>query len=266
MRIDVLTLFPEMFQGPLDESMLGRAKKAGLVEINIHDIRQFTHNQHRQADDRPYGGGPGMVMKPEPIFEAVEFIRSRVGQPRIILMSPQGETFSQKKAKELAEENDLTFVCGHYEGVDERVRQKLVADEISIGDYVLTGGELAAMVVIDALVRLIPGVLGKRESIMKDSFYQELLDCPHYTRPPIYRGMKVPQVLLSGDHQAIQKWCRREAIRQSFLKRPDLLKRANLTEEDKKFLEEEKRKRDGWDQSSREDGVEEKSAPVQSRG
>lgn len=245
MRIDILTLFPKMFQGPLNESMLGRAKKAGLVKINIHDLRHFTHNQHRKADDRPYGGGPGMVMKPEPIFEAVEFIGQ--GPTRIILMSPQGETFSQEKAKELAAETHLLFICGHYEGVDERVRQKLITDELSIGDYVLTGGELAAMVVIDALVRLVPGVLGKSESATKDSFYQELLDCPHYTRPPVYRGMEVPQVLLSGDHQEIQKWCRREAIRQTFLKRPDLLEGANLTEEDKRFLKEVKGKRDGGD-------------------
>ncbi len=245
MRIDILTLFPKMFQGPLNESMLGRAKKAGLVEINIHDLRHFTHNEHRKADDRPYGGGPGMVMKPEPIFEAVEFICSPSGQPKIILMSPQGKTFSQEKAKQLAEESHLLFICGHYEGVDERVRQKLITNELSIGDYVLTGGELAAMVVIDALVRLIPGVLGKRESATKDSFYRELLDCPHYTRPPTYRGMEVPQVLLSGDHQEIQKWCKHEAIRQTFLKRPDLLKRANLTEKEKSFLKEVKGKRDG---------------------
>ncbi|MCK4326165.1 tRNA (guanosine(37)-N1)-methyltransferase TrmD [bacterium] len=247
MRIDILTLFPKMFQGPLDESILGRAKKAGLVEINIHDIRQFTHNRHLKADDRPYGGGPGMVMKPQPIFEGVEFICSRAGQPRIILMSPQGKTFSQEKAMELAKESNLLFICGHYEGIDERVRQKLITDELSIGDYVLTGGELPAMVVIDALVRLIPGVLGKGESVRRDSFYQQLLDFPHYTRPPVYLGMRAPQVLLSGNHCEIQNWRRREAIRQTFLRRPDLLKQANLTEEDKRFLKEVKGERDGCD-------------------
>lgn len=238
MRIDILTLFPEMFPGPLGESILGKARKSKLAEINIHDLRRWTHNQHRQADDRPYGGGPGMVMKPEPIFEAVEFICSRAGphSTRIILMSPRGETFRQKKAWELAAQSHLVLICGRYEGVDERVGERLATDELSIGDYVLTGGELAAMVVVDAVIRLLPGALGAEESARKGSFAEELLGYPHYTRPAVYREMKVPEVLLSGNHKEIKKWRRQEALRQTLLIRPDLMGKVDLTEEDRGFL------------------------------
>ena len=242
MKIDVLTLFPGMFEVPFKESIIGRAVSRGVARIEVHDLREYTRNPHRQADDRPYGGGPGMVMKPEPVFEAVECITGRFpGQSggqrtRVILMSPQGETFTQGKAEELAGEEYLFFICGHYEGIDERVGTKLATDEISIGDYILTGGELAAMVVVDAVVRLLPGALGAKESAEKDSFSEKLLDHPHYTRPASYREMKVPEVLLSGNHGEIEKWRRREALRQTFLRRPDLIEEADLTEEERKFL------------------------------
>ena len=248
MKIDILTLFPKMFEGPLGESIIGRAVSRGVVRIEVHDLREFTRDRHRQADDRPYGGGPGMVMKPEPVFEAVEYLTGRAAsslrdrQMRVILMSPQGKPFTQEKAKELAERRHLIFICGHYEGIDERVGEKLVAEEISIGDYVLTGGELASMVVVDAVVRLLPGALGAKESAEKDSFSEKLLDHPHYTRPVVYRKMKVPGVLLSGNHGEIERWRRREALRRTFLKRPDLIENAELTREDKEFLGELKEK------------------------
>ncbi len=235
MRIDILTLFPDMVKGPLEESILKRAQEKGLVKINVLDIRSFTHDKHRKADDAPYGGGVGMVLKPEPIFEAVESIKTR--EARIILLTPQGKRFDQGMAKELAKKKHLVFICGHYEGVDERIKG-MVTDEISIGDYVLTGGELAALVVIDALVRLIPGVLGKEESILCDSFYSGLLDYPHYTRPEEYRGMRVPEVLLSGDHERIARWRRKEALRRTLKRRPDLLKEIELSGEDKGLLRE----------------------------
>ncbi len=231
-----------MFEVPFKESIIGRAGSRGVVRIEVHDLREYTRDRHRQADDRPYGGGPGMVMKPEPVFEAVEYITGRLpGQPgkqrtRIILMSPQGETFTQGKAEELSGEEGLLFICGHYEGIDERVGEKLATDEISIGDYILTGGELAAMVVVDAIVRLLPGALGAKESAEQDSFSEKLLDYPHYTRPASYREMKVPEVLLSGDHGKVERWRREEALRQTFLKRPDLIEEAELTEEERKFL------------------------------
>jgi len=251
MRIDILTLFPGMFAGPFEESIIGRAGSKGIVRIEIHDLRNFTRDRHRKADDRPYGGGPGMVMKPEPVFEAVEYVIGRTTsllraphQVKVILMSPQGKTFTQKKAEELTGKEHLVFICGHYEGIDERVGEKLATDEISLGDYVLTGGELAAMVVVDAVVRLLPGVLGAKESAEEDSFSEELLDCPHYTRPEVYREMKVPEVLLSGNHEEIEKWRRQEALRKTFLKRPDLIEKAELTEKDRgnlrKFKEKQK--------------------------
>lgn len=230
-----MTLFPDMVKGPLEESILKRAQEKGLVKINVLDIRSFTHDKHRKADDAPYGGGVGMVLKPEPIFEAVESIKTR--EARIILLTPQGKRFDQGMAKELAKKKHLVFICGHYEGVDERIKG-MVTDEISIGDYVLTGGELAALVVIDALVRLIPGVLGKEESILCDSFYSGLLDYPHYTRPEEYRGMRVPEVLLSGDHERIARWRRKEALRRTLKRRPDLLKEIELSGEDKGLLRE----------------------------
>ncbi len=252
MRIDILTLFPNMVKGPLKESILKRAQEKGLVKINVLDIRSFTHNKHRTADDAPYGGGAGMVLKPEPIFEAVEFIESKVprkvatlprgrqgpkSKVKVILMSPQGKRFDQGMAKRMAKERHLIFICGHYEGIDERIK-RVVTDEISIGDYVLTGGELASLVVIDALVRLIPGVLGKEESIIRDSFYSGLLDHPHYTRPEEYRGMRVPKILLSGDHKRIASWRRKEILRRTLKRRPDLLEEIKLSNEDKRLIKE----------------------------
>lgn len=250
MRIDILTLFPKMFEGPLNESMLKRAQDKKLLEINVVNIRDFAQGKHSQVDDAPYGGGSGMVLKPEPIFGAVESIvgislkvnsdkaQRVIGDERIILMSPQGETFSQAKAEELSRESHLIFICGHYEGFDERVRKGLITDEISIGDYVLTGGELAAMVVIDCLARMIPGVLGAEGAALSDSFAQGILKYPHYTRPKEYEGMRVPPVLLSGNHQRVSQWRREEALRRTLRRRPDLLTGIDLSAEDKELLEE----------------------------
>lgn len=238
MRIDVLTLFPGMFSGPLSESIVARARERGLVEIHIHDIRDFTRDKHRVTDDYPFGGGAGMVMKPEPIFAAVEHVMGDVAEPgRVILMSPQGSVFTQQMAMRLAQEGHLVFICGHYEGVDERVRQALVHEEISIGDYILTGGELPAMVVIDAVTRLIPGVLDE-ESVAAESFTSGLLDYPQYTRPREFRGMTVPEVLVSGDHEKVRIWRRKEALARTLERRPDLLRKASLTPEDLRLLEE----------------------------
>jgi tRNA (guanine37-N1)-methyltransferase len=240
-RIDILTLFPDMVKGPLKKSILKRAQEKGLVKINVLDIRSFTHDKHRTADDAPYGGGAGMVLKPEPIFGALASIKSKIknqkSKIKVILMTPQGKRFDQGMAKRLAKEEHLIFICGHYEGIDERIKG-IVTDEISIGDYVLTGGELASLVVSDALVRLIPGVLGKEESIIRDSFYSGLLDYPHYTRPEEYRGMKVPRVLLSGNHERIARWRRKEALRRTLKRRPDLLKEIKLFGKDRKLLKE----------------------------
>lgn len=245
MRIDVLTLFPGMFSGPLSESIVARARERGLVEIHIHDIREFARDKHRVTDDYPFGGGAGMVMKPEPIFAAVEHVMSDVAEPgRVILMSPQGRIFTQEMAMRLAQERHLVFICGHYEGVDERVRQALVHEEISIGDYILTGGELPAMVVIDALTRLIPGVLDE-ESVAAESFTSGLLDHPQYTRPREFRGMTVPEVLVSGDHEKVRIWRRKEALARTLERRPDLLRKASLTAEDLRLLEEIKRDKAG---------------------
>ncbi len=240
MRIDLLTLFPESFTGPFTTSILKRAQQAKLVEMNLINIRDFTHDKHHTADDRPYGGGAGMVMKPDPIFEACESIGAfpAAEKVRVILTCPTGKVFSQKLARELSMESRLVFICGHYEGIDDRVRQQLVTDELSIGDYVLTGGELAAMVMVDAVVRLIPGVLGHEESALKDSFSDGLLEYPHYTRPEEFRGMKVPEVLLSGNHQEIEKWRKKEALKRTLKQRPDLLSAVQLTSEEEKLLEE----------------------------
>ncbi len=240
LRIYILTIFPGLFNPPLSEGILRRAKEKGLVEVNVQNIRDFSHNKHRTTDDRPYGGGPGMVMKPEPVFEAIDHIKLKLKGKKgtIILMTPQGETFTQEKAKELSKEDHLIFICGHYGGLDERIRG-LATDEISIGDYILSGGELAAMVVIDAIVRLIPGVVGDERSIEEDSFYNRLLAHPQYTRPVSYRKMRVPKVLLSGDHEEIKRWRRREALKRTLKRRPDLLKRLDLTNEERKLLKEE---------------------------
>lgn len=222
MKIDALTLFPNIFTGPLTESIIKRAQEDGFVEITVHDLRQYTKDKHRTADDKPYGGGAGMVLKPEPIFSAVD--RLRTEDTKLILMSPHGIKFSQSMAQKLSLERHLLFICGHYEGVDERVRIGLKPLDISIGDYILTNGSLAAMVVIDAVIRLIPGVLGNPDSPHTESFSNGLLEYPQYTRPVEYRGMKVPDELLSGDHKLIDEWRKKEAIRLTKEKRPDICK------------------------------------------
>ena len=239
MKFTVLTLFPGMFQGPLNESMIESAQENGIVEISIVDIRDFTSDRHRTADDYPFGGGSGMIMKPEPVFQAVDRVLDgrEPGTVPVILISPQGRRLDQSVVRELAEEDELVLLCGHYKGVDERIRDDLATDEISIGDYVITGGELGAMVVIDAVTRLLPGVLGDLTSAETDTFYHGLLEHGQYTRPREFRGRRVPEVLLSGDHEAIRVWRRRDALRKTMLRRPDLIGSAELTEEDKRMLE-----------------------------
>lgn len=229
LHIDVITLFPGMLRGFLDESMLRRAARMGAVEFRVVDLRDFAHDARRTADDRPYGGGPGMIMKPEPLFEAVEAVRTPGA--RVILMTPQGRTFAQRDARMFAETQHLVFVCGHYEGVDERVREALATDELSIGDYVLTNGTLPAAVVMDAVVRLLPGVLGGgAEATSSESFSDDgLLEFPQYTRPPVFRGMRIPDVLLSGDHAALAEWRRRQSLDRTAKRRPDLLGSAGQT-------------------------------------
>lgn len=221
MEFDLLTLFPRMFAGPLDESILKRARDRGLVQVRVHNLRDFTHDKHHVVDDKPYGGGQGMLMKPEPIFEAVEKLQRP--ESRVVLMSPAGRKFTQAVAQEFAGQPHLIMICGHYEGVDERVREALVDEEVSIGDYVLTNGALAAAVFVDAVVRLIPGVLGDDQSAVDDSFAGGLLEYPQYTRPPEFRGLKVPDVLVSGNHEEIARWRREQAQRRTKERRPDLL-------------------------------------------
>lgn len=237
MKIDILTLFPGMF-GPLNESIIKRAREQDIIKINTINIRDFAYDKHSITDDYPFGGGVGMVMKPEPIFEAVASLglAKEAAPARVILMCPQGRTFTQAMAGELATEDRLVFICGHYEGIDERVREELVTDEISIGDYVLTGGELPAMVVIDAVARLIPGVLGEMESAYTDSFSDGLLEYPQYTRPREYKDLAVPEILLSGDHERIRLWRRQQSLLRTMERRPDLLKYEDLSKEDKKIL------------------------------
>ena len=220
-RLDIITIFPAMYNGPFDESIIKRARENGHIEINLVDLRAFTHDRHRSVDDRPYGGGAGMLMKPEPIFEAVDSLRTP--QSRIVLLSPQGQQFQQQHAEELVEAPHLIFICGHYEGVDERVRTGLADVELSIGDYILSNGNLAAMVVADAIVRLLPGALGCEESTVRESFSDGLLEYPQYTRPEEYRGMHVPEILLSGDHAAIEAWRAEMATERTRTRRPDLL-------------------------------------------
>ena len=238
MRIDVLTLFPEMFEGPFSESILRQARENGLLNIDVTDIRDFAKDKHRTADDTQYGGGSGMVMKPEPIFEAFEHVRRRGGEagtPDVVLLSARGRLLDQELVRELSTENWLVLICGRYKGVDERVAT-LATREVSIGDYVLTGGELGAMVVVDAVARLIPGVLGDIESAQTDSFFEGILGPPSYTRPEEYRGMCVPDVLVSGHHEMIRRWRRTEALRATLRRRPELLERASLTDEDKELI------------------------------
>jgi tRNA (guanine37-N1)-methyltransferase len=220
MKIDVLTLFPAMFAGPLDESIVQRAREKGVLELAVHNLRDYTHDRHKTVDDRPFGGGPGMLLKPEPVFEAIESLKQE--RTRVILMSPAGRKFDQAAARELSGHGHLLLVCGSYEGFDERIREHVADDELSIGDYVLTNGALPAMVVIDAVTRLLPGVLGDDESSRDESFSENLLEYPHYTRPADFRGMKVPEVLLSGNHAEIAKWRAEQARRRTKERRPDL--------------------------------------------
>ncbi len=236
MRIDILTLFPEMLAGPLQASLLGKALSDGRMEVALTNIRDFANDRHNTVDDSPYGGGAGMVMKCEPLFAAVESLRTRNSLKRVILMSPRGERLTQAKVRELAALPDLVLICARYEGVDERVSQALVTEEISIGDYVLSGGELPALVLVEAMSRMIPGVIGDWESVETDSFYQGILGPPQYTRPPVFREMEVPGVLRDGNHAAIRRWRRREALRATRARRPDLL--IDLEPEDKKLLAE----------------------------
>ncbi|MGA2587890.1 MAG: tRNA (guanosine(37)-N1)-methyltransferase TrmD [Candidatus Aminicenantales bacterium] len=223
MRFDIITIFPEMFEGFLSGGIIKRAIQKSLIEINVHNLRDFTTDRHRQVDDRPFGGEEGMVFKPEPIFAAVESIRPAMEQAPVYLLSPQGRRFDGRLAEEIARRPQVILICGRYEGVDERVAEHLATDEISIGDYVLTGGELAAMVVVDAAARFVPRVVGKEESVRHDSFFEDRLDFPQYTRPRDFRGMKVPQVLFSGDHKKIEAWRRTKALEKTLRRRPDLL-------------------------------------------
>lgn len=239
MHIDILTLFPNMFTGVFQSSILQKALEKKKFTYNLIDFRDYTEDKHQKVDDYPYGGGAGMVLTPQPIFDAVQANTvDKNTKPRIILMCPQGEPYTQKKAEELAKEEHLLFICGHYEGYDERIREHLVTDEISIGDYVLTGGELGAMVVIDSVIRLLPGVLGNTQSITEDSFTTGLLEHPHYTRPANFRGMKVPGVLLSGHHEKIATWRREQSLKRTYERRPELLTQVQLTEREKQFLKE----------------------------
>lgn len=237
MRFDILTLFPGIFQGIFSESILARAIKEGFLAVAVHNIRDYATDKHHVTDDTPYGGGGGMVMKPEPIFAAVEAVRDAGAPPRIILTTPQGRLFSHALARELSQEEQVILICGRYEGIDERVREHLATDEVSIGDYVLSGGELAAAVIVEAVGRLIPGVLGDPMATYRDSHANGLLEYPHYTRPMEYRGHRVPDILLSGDHARVARWRRNQALLRTHLRRPDLLQKVELSEEDLKFLE-----------------------------
>lgn len=243
MRFDIITIFPEFFRGAFDHGIIRRAAAARLIEVKAHDLRAFTKDKHRQVDDRPFGGGDGMVLKAEPIFDAVESLTGASGcalyeeGTRVILLSPQGRVMTQALAHELAQSERVVLICGRYEGVDERVAQALVTDEISIGDYVLSGGEPAAVIVVDAIVRLLPGALGSETSAANESFTNGRLDFPHYTRPPEFRGMTVPEVLLSGHHSEIERWRREQSLMKTKRNRPDLLENAELDERDKALLE-----------------------------
>ena len=239
MRIDILSLFPAMFDGPFGDSIIRRAVENGILDINITNPRDFAEGKHQQVDDTPFGGGSGMVMKPEPVFKAVRHVKENTDfvNRRVLLMSPEGCVFNQAKARELAQYDQLIFICGHYEGFDARISENLADEIISIGDYVLTGGELPAMIITDAVARMLPGVLGSEESAPTDSFYNGLLEHPQYTRPREFEGLTVPDILLSGDHAKIAKWRREKSLEITLKNRPDLLQTAELTEEDKKYIE-----------------------------
>jgi len=236
-RIDIVTIFPAFFDSPLQEGIIHRACERGDLDIRVHDLRAWTLDRHRVTDDAPYGGGAGMVMKPEPLFAAIEQLRAENSGAATILLSPQGRVWNQSLVRVYGERPGMILVCGRYEGVDERVREALIDGEISIGDYVLAGGETAAMVLVETLARQVPGVVGQAESVEQDSFFAGLLDHPHYTRPPVFRDRAVPEVLLSGDHAAIKRWRRREALRQTLRKRPDLLDAVELDADDRKVLD-----------------------------
>lgn len=237
MHIDVLTLFPEMIEGVFNSSILKKAQDKNKFSYKLVNFRDFAENKHKKVDDYPYGGGAGMVLTSQPIFDAIDAItKNKSVKPRVILMCPQGEPYNQQKAEELAMQENLVFICGHYEGYDERIREHLVTDEISIGDYVLTGGELGAMAVIDSVVRLLPDVLGNKDSASEDSFSTGLLEHPHYTRPADFRGMKVPEVLLSGDHAKIKLWRREESLKRTYERRPELIDSRKLSDEDVEML------------------------------
>lgn len=240
MRIDIFCLFPDTFDSPLEQSIIKRARERGLVDIVIHDIRDYAHDKHRTVDDYPFGGGPGMVLKPEPVFEAVETVQVEAGtdDTPVILLTPQGRLFSQSVARELAACPHIMLICGHYEGMDERVCEHLATEEISIGDYVLSGGEIAALVMVDAIVRLIPGVLGSEYSADSDSHSNGLLEYPQYTRPQVFRGWSVPPVLLSGNHSEIAGWRHRQAIMRTARRRPDLIEKGGFCDEEKKWMSE----------------------------
>ena len=235
---DVVTIFPAMVEAALDAGVIGRARERGVVDIRVRDLRAFTDDRHRTVDDVPFGGGPGMVMKPEPLFRAVETIAAERGAPSaVVLMSPQGRLLTHAVALTISRLERLVVICGRYEGVDERVAQSLVTDEVSIGDYVLTGGELPALVMLEAVTRLVPGVVGDAESVAADSFVRGLLDHPHYTRPAVFRDQPVPDVLVSGHHAAIERWRSRERLRRTLDRRPDLMEKAGLTDEERRELE-----------------------------
>ncbi len=238
MRIDILTLFPEMCEGVLGESIIGRAREKGLVEINCTNIRDFSKDKHNRVDDAPYGGGMGMVMQTQPIYDCFMNLCEKTGKrPRLIYMSPQGQVLTQAKVKELAKEENIAILCGHYEGIDERVIEEIVDEEISIGDYVLTGGELPALILADSISRMLPGVLANEEAFSDESHFSSLLEYPQYTRPPEWMGKKVPDVLLSGHHGNIEKWRRHQSLKRTKERRPDMLENAELDKKDKKFLE-----------------------------
>lgn len=239
MKFDIVTIFPKMVEGPLAEGIVSRAIAAGLLDVRVHDLRDFTTDRHRVVDDTPFGGGPGMVMKPEPLFRSIERITAERGRPRaIVLTSPDGERLTQKTAARLRDLGHVAILCGRYEGVDDRVRTHLASEDISIGDYVLSGGELPALVIVDAVARLVPGVVGDEQSVARDTFAKGLLDFPQYTRPADFEGHAVPPVLLSGHHQEIERWRRREALMRTLERRPDLLDGADLDEQDRAILNE----------------------------
>jgi tRNA (guanine37-N1)-methyltransferase len=242
-KFEILTIFPSLFTSPFNESIIKRARDKNIIEINVYNLRDYTYDKHRVVDDYPFGGGAGMVMKPEPIINAIESLR--VKGSRIILTTPQGKLFTQEYAKRLLNFDHIIIICGRYEGVDERTRN-FVDEEISIGDYILTGGELAAMVIIDVITRMIPGVLGNMESISNESFFEYLLEGPQYTRPREYRGIKVPDILLSGDHNKIKEWRRKESLKRTLERRPELLKKSRLYPEDMEYLLELRRKKDEY--------------------